>query len=237
MKTMHVFATAICAVACTFTAAIAEDDSGLESATPAAPVITDPVNPQPGMIFSAYDGYKWMYPEDSGDKEIEKMRVNLKESVDKLPALPAVKTGIDKSDKFSIACASGVAVAAIRWEGFLKCKIARTYTFLIQKERADTYDSRLDLHWATGYAIRINGKTGVVSYGQTSFDVNLKVGFNKVEIVSLLPDGRQLYKQGRMAPLLITVKPKGSVIEPVNLSPNKLFYDARPELTETGLDL
>lgn len=234
MKPTKQLAVALCVAAGITTSVFAEDDSGLVSATPTAPVVTEPVNPQPGMIYSAYDGYKWMYPRND-EKEIGDLKVNLKESVDNLPKLSAVKTGIDKSDKFSIACASGVAVAAIRWEGFLKCKLARTYTFVVQKESANYDTNYKPAQWSTGYAIRINGKAGRVSYGQSSFDADLKIGFNKIEIVSLLPE--QYYKDGRKAPLIITVKPKGSVIEPVKLSPNKLFYDARPELEDIGLDL
>ena len=224
MKRIQTITAILCAVACAFTTAFADDDSGLVSAAPSAPVITDPVNPTPGMIFSAYGAYNWMYLDD-----IPKLQVALKESLINLPKAPAVKTGIDKSDKFIIDCAKGVETYAIRWEGFLRCKKARTYTFVVQKPFRDNPSC---LKWRCGYAIAINGKPCLVSYGQDSFDVNLKIGFNKVEIVTLLP---RYYSDVQNSPLFISAKPKGSVIEPVMLSPGKLFYDNRPEWMETGL--
>ena len=227
MKRIKQIAVALCVTACAFTTAFA-DESGLESATPPAPVITDPVNPQPGMLFSAYGPCKWMYMRYESDSS--KLQVALNESLVTLPKVPAVKTGVDKNEKFTIECAKDVEVAAIRWEGFLKCKLAKTYTFVVDK-RYDSYTS--DYRWQVGYVIAINGKICIVGYGQNSFDTDLKVGFNKVEIVTLLPSDH--YREGRNSPLHISAKPKGSVIEPVKLSPGMLFYDARPELTETGL--
>ena len=229
MKTMHMFATVLCAVACTFSAAIAEDDSGLVSATPVAPVITDPVNPQPGMIYSAY-ALSWMNHPGSyfTKEEAEKLLGSLRECHSTLPKMPALQTGVDSNNTFTVECAKGVKPYGIRWDGFLKCKLSGTYTFLVQKKSVG--DGRDIFVWCS-YVIKVNGKV-IVSQGEDSFDVDLKTGFNKVEIFCLFPPR---WEEVAQAPMIISAKRKGSIIEPVKLSPGMLFYDARPELTETGL--
>ncbi|MBP5509700.1 MAG: hypothetical protein J6Z49_02150 [Kiritimatiellae bacterium] len=166
----------------------------------------DSVNPQPGMLFSAYNCPEWMGAEQ------------LRESNSTLPERPALKTGIDKGGGFSANCATGVKAVAIRWEGFLKCKRAATYTFTIDKGE--------DTGFENGYSVRVNNDLTVTGYGRNAFDADLKVGFNKVEIVCQF---------GGDNPFDVSAKPKGSVAEPTKLSPGMLFYDARPELMESGL--
>ena len=145
----------------------------------------------------------------------QKMRAALKDSFSFLPKEPAVKTGVDKSGKFTIDCANGVSTHAIRWEGFLGMKKAGKYTFLVQKNVHEYAE------WRCGDAIAVNGKLCTAAYGQTSFDVDLKKGYNKVEIVTLLPR----YDSVKNAPLLISMKRKGSLIEPVQLSPGLFCYE------------
>ncbi len=230
MKTTRLMAVAACAVACTTVTVFGNNsndtgnDTGL-GATPPATEIKDPANPKPGMIFSAYGAYKWMYLDDS-----EKLQTALKECFSFLPKAPAVKTGVDTSDKFTIDCAKGVATGAIRWEGFLECRKARTYTFLVQKNVCN-YDSS-SLKWQCGYAIAINGKLSCTGFGQSSFDVDLKLGFNKVEIVTLVPNRFEDVKQ---SPLLISAKPKGSIKEPLKLSPGIFKYDDTEVEEDLGL--
>ena len=199
MNPRKLMAVALCAAACVATNAFAEDDFGIESASPVK--IADPVNPQPGMIFNAYNYPDWMGKEQ------------LKESNSKLPTTAALKTGVDKGEKFGIEVAQGVNAAAIKWDGFLKCKRAATYTFLFQKREYNR-------HWS-GYSIRINGQLVLpATFGEDTCDVNLKVGWNKVEIVCQFND---------KSPLNISFKPKGSLSEPRAIAPKDLFHDQKPE--------
>ena len=198
MKTRKLMAIALCAAACVTTTAFAEDDFGIESASPVK--IADPVNPQPGMVFNAYNYPNWM-------RDVE-----LKDSNSKLPKTAALKTGIDAGEKFSLEISKGVNAAAIRWEGFLKCKRATTYTFLFQKK----YE-----YWSCGYSVRINGQLVIpAAMGEVSCDVDLKVGWNKVEIVSQFK---------YHSPLVVSFKPKGSLSDPRPIAPKDLFYDKKPE--------
>lgn len=192
----------LCLVACLATTTVfaADDDFGIVSATPT--VIADPVNPQPGMLFNAYSYSDWM--NDS----------KMKECHTTLPKMAARKTGVDKSDKFGIEVADGVDAMAIKWEGFLKCKRAATYTFLFQKPSDYCRASN-------GYSVKINGQLVIpVDWDESSCDVNLKVGWNKVEIVGQFC---------RKFPLKITFRPKGSLSEPRPIAPKDLFYDKKPE--------
>lgn len=199
MKTPKLMAVAACAAACIATTALAEDDFGIESASPVTNA--DPVNPQPGMVFNAYNYPNWMN------------EAQLKESNSKLPTMAALKTSVDKGEKFGIEVSKGVKAAAIKWDGFLKCKRATTYTFLFQKEEFSNYSN--------GYSVRINGQLVLpATYGESSCDVNLKVGWNKVEIVC------QFYSN---APLNVSYKPKGSLSEPRVIAPKDLFHDQKPE--------
>ncbi len=202
MNPTKLLTIALCLVACLAmtTAYAADDDFGIESATPI--VIADPVNPQPGMIFNAYS-----YPEYMND-------TRMKESNITLPKLPALKTGVDKSEKFGIEISDGVRAMAIRWEGYLKCKRAAVYSFLFYKDRSGS-------SYSNGYSVKINGKNAIpFAAGQSSCDVDLKVGWNKVEIVCQF-DAR--------GPLNITFRPKGSLAEPRPIAPKDLFFDLKPE--------
>jgi len=199
MNPRKLMVVALCAAACVTTTAFAEDDFGIESASPVK--IADPVNPQPGMVFNAYNYPNWM-------REAE-----LKESNSKLPKTAALKTGIDKGEKFSLEISKGVDAAAIRWEGFLKCIRAATYTFLFQKK---------DEYWSCGYSIRINGQPVIpAAMREASCDVDLKVGWNKIEIVSQFQEKRD--------PLNVSFKPKGSLSEPRPIAPKDLFHDDQPD--------
>ena len=80
MNPRKLMAGALCAAACVTTTAFAADDFGIESASPVK--IADPINPQPGMIFNAYNYPYWMG------------RDQLKESNSKLPTTAALKTGV-----------------------------------------------------------------------------------------------------------------------------------------------
>lgn len=208
MKMVKLMAVVLCVAACVTTPALAENDFGIESATPVE--IADPVNPQPGMMFSAY----------GPDKTVKNNEAWLKESNSKLPKMAAMKTGVDKSEKFSIDVASGVKALTVRWEGFLKCKRAATYTFLFQKEL------KSDISFYAGYSVKINGKSVVPAGGcETTCDANLKVGWNKVEIVSIFGSNS---RRGPL-PLNVSFKPKDSLSEPRPLAPKDLFHDQKPE--------
>ena len=199
MNPRKLMAVALCAAACVSTVAFAEDDFGIESASPVK--IADPVNPQPGMIFNAYNYPNWMGKDQ------------LKESNSNLPKTAALKTGVDKGEKFGVEIATGVKPAAIKWDGFLKCKRATTYTFLFQKREYNGF-------WS-GYSVRINGVAVLpATYGEATCDVNLKVGWNKVEIVCQFND---------KDPLSISFKPKGSLSDPRTIAPKDLFHDQKPE--------
>ena len=200
MKTL--ICCALCAaIALGGASAFADDDFGIESASPTT--ITDPVNPQPGMLFNAY----------GADKKSAKAEPWLKDSHSKLPSVAAMKTGVDKSEKFSLDVASGVNALSVRWEGFIKCKRAGAYTFLFQKKAFRQFQD--------GYSVRINGRNVIpAAYGEASCDANLKVGWNKIEIVAVF----------RVKdPLSVSFKPKGSVAEPRPITPKDLFHDEKPE--------
>ena len=200
--------TLICGALCTAivfggASAFAEDDDfGIESASPTT--IADPINPQPGMLFNAYGAVK-------------SSQTWLKDSHSKLPSVAAMKTGVDKSEKFSLDVASGVDANAIRWDGFIKCKRAGAYTFLFQKKLFRKFEH--------GYSVRINGRDVIpAAYGEASCDANLKVGWNKIEIVAVFASS--LKAKG---PLSVSFKPKDSVAEPRPITPKDLFHDEKPE--------
>ena len=201
MNSRKLMAVALCAAACVTTTAFAEDDFGIESASPVK--IADPVNPQPGMVFNAYGP-------DNSPGTVENW---LKESNTKLPSAAAMKTGVDKSEKFSLDIANGVKALTVRWDGYLKCKRAATYTFLFQKRQCDGHYN--------GYSVRVNGHPVIpAAYGEVSCDANLKVGWNKIEIVCIF---------NRTDPLELSFKPKGSLSDPRPIAPKDLFHDQKPE--------
>jgi len=199
MNPTKLAAAALCAAACVTTTAFAEDDFGIESASPVK--IADPVNPQPGMVLNAYRLERWM----NWDA--------LAESISKLPSQAAAKTMVDKSEHFSLEPIGKIQAGVGRWEGFLKCKRATTYTFVLSKEG---YDGS-----ACGFVFAVNGKVYIKKgIRQASCDVDLKVGWNKIDIVCQYDNPK---------PLTMTFKPKTSTAEPRPIAPKDLFHDQKPE--------
>lgn len=206
MKRIKQIAVALCATACAFTTAFADDDFGIESATPTVK-ISDPINPQPGMIFNAYNPDTYMrWPQ-------------LQESIFKLPKQAAVKTQVDKMENFSLEQIGNIHARVGRWEGFLKCKRATTYTFVLSKLGPGGND------WPeVGFSLSINGKLVIPAANkQESCDVNLKVGWNKVDLVC------QFFSDQGTKPLTMTFKPKESLSEPRPIGPKDFFHDQKPE--------
>ena len=161
MKTRKLMAVALCAAACVTTTAFAEDDFGIESASPVT--IADPVNPQPGMTANAY---LFNYNNESSKYKL------MTSSIAAIKKLPAVSTFIDKGDVFSKAAVSEkVEAHTMMWEGFIKCKRAATYTF--------SFSNR------DSYSFYVNGTKHVdFCFRQESRDIDLKVGWNHIAIVA-----------------------------------------------------
>lgn len=171
--------------------AFAEEDDGIVSA---APVIANPINPQPGLLANAYN--------------IMYRNMNAYKAMTTLPALaktPSVKSYEDKADAFTRDGVPGkTKVNVIKWEGFIKCKRATSYTF--------SFDSR------DSYSFYVNGRQYIDTCNrQESRDVELKMGWNKIVIVAYLD-----YVGNK---LTVVYRPKGSMSEPRPLSPGMLFYD------------
>lgn len=188
MKTLIMTALAIAAVGANV--AFAEEDDGIVSA---APAIADPVNPQPGMLANAYK-----VSGGSSDARRENTRLPILEKT------PSVKSYADTTAVFS---RSGVPkdkdVNILKWEGFIKCKRATSYTF--------SFNGR-------GYSFYVNGRQYIdYRYDQESRDVDLKLGWNKVVILATFPNYGDK--------LSVEYRPKGSLSDPRQLSPGMLFYD------------
>lgn len=198
MKTRNLMAVALCAAACVTTAAFAEEDFGIESASPVT--IADPVNPQQGLKADAYNF-------DYG-RNNQKYH-QLTSSLDALRKMPAVRTYIDKCDSFSRATIpEGINCHTVKWEGYLKCKRAATYTFSL-----NNHDS---------YSFYVNGRRHIdFCFNQETRDVDLNVGWNHVVIIA--------YLDGRNSKLTMNYRPKGSVSEPRPITPKDLFHDQKPE--------
>ena len=195
-------AVALCAAACVTTIAFAEDDFGIESATSTA--IADPVNPQPGMMLKAYQLGKFMKANE------------LKGSVAKLPSLPAAKTLVDKGEEYSLKQLGKTAAGIGMWSGFMKCKRAGAYTLTLTQPTKSRVASGQG-----GYSLRVNGKPVIpAAWRQTSVDVDLKVGWNKIDLVCQF---------GKAPALSITYKPKDSLAEARPLTPGMMFFDKKPE--------
>lgn len=175
-----------------------EDDFGIESASPIA--IADPVNPVPGMVFYAYnhDGY-------FGKEEMKKCNVAL-------PSMPALVTVADtgKSEDFTLALTKGLKAKTGRWEGFIKCKKSGAYTFTLSKDNVN----------GNYYVLYVNGKMIVCANGDAAGDVQLKAGWNKVELACQFCSSN---------PLHISFKPKNNPCAPRPLTPATFFYDKREE--------
>ena len=189
MKTLMVAALAVAAVGANV--AFAEEDDGIVSA---APAIADPINPQPGMLFNGYA------LRNQGGRNFDSLPDSLKNA-------PSVKTAVTTADKLSFDCYKDVEIIQGKWEGFLKCKLPREYTFVVQQKRV--------CGLAMGYYLYVNGVKVLSGEGQTSANVKLKVGFNKIVVIA----------QGQRYPVSISYRPAGSMDDPRPLTPAMMFYD------------
>jgi len=206
MKSSKLMAVVLSITACITTTLFAEDDFGIESAMPTA--IADPVNPQPGMVLSGYKS-----PSLRTTFSVENW---LKDSIASLPKAPAIKTTVDKSEDFSLKAIGATECNAGMWSGFMKCKRAGVYTLAFAG--ANAY---------SGYSLRVNGRPAIgAGKGQTSADVSLKVGWNKIEIVSLFGGSR---RSSNFPRLNVTYKPKESLSDARPLTPAMMFHDEKPE--------
>ena len=193
---------ALCAACVTITA-FAEDDFGIESASPET--IADPVNPQPGMVLSGHKG---------SNRSVSDAW--LKDSIPSLQKAPAIKTVVDKSEAFSLKVLGVTEANVGMWSGFLKCKRAGIYTITLTGKKTIN----------DGYSVRVNGNPVIAAgKGQTSADAALKVGWNKIEIVCQFSGGG---RAGRGS-LSIAYKPKESLSDARPLAPKDLFHDQKPE--------
>ena len=189
MKTLMVAALAVAAVGANI--AFAEEDDGIVSA---APVIADPVNPQPGMLANAYN---------IGCYRNSEWRANA--ALDALAKSPSVKTYVDTTTSFTRAgVPKEIRTNVIKWEGFIKCKRATSYTF--------SFDNS---GW---YSFYVNGRQCIeIGDGQQSLDADLKLGWNKVVFVAKLEGVNRKFTVG--------YRPKGSMSDPRSLSPGMMYYD------------
>ena len=178
------------------------DDLGIDSGSDE--IIDDPVNPQPGMILRAYHLNRFM------DTEL------LTDSVTKLPTLAAATAMVDKGEDFSLKQIGKSEANAGMWTGFIKCKRSGVYTFTL------TQPSKAVRGTASGgYSFWVNGKSVVgAGWRETSVDVDLKVGWNKMDIVCQF---------GSAPALTIAYKPKDSTADPRPLTPAMMFFDKKPE--------
>lgn len=197
MNPRKLMAVALCATACVTTTAFAEDDFGIESASPV--MVSDPVNPQPGMKADAYN-----FDYDNNRKYHQ-----MTSSLDAFRKMPAVRTYVDKSDNFSCGgVPESIDLHTIKWEGFIKCKRAATYTF--------SFSNR------DSYSFYVNGRRYVdFCFNQESRDVDLKVGWNHIVIIA--------YINRRDNKLMVNYRPKESLSDPRPITPKDLFHDQKPE--------
>ena len=202
MKAKQLMALAFCTVAC-IAAAVAEEDFGIESAT--APVkISDPVNPKPGALFSAYNNYNGKGQD--GFMEFDQL-MKIQTTA---PNMPALITKVDLGSEFNLSMAKDLSAQMGRWEGFLKCKLATTYTFQLRHGDNNYYHD--------GYVLYVNGKLVICNGGSKACDVTLKTGWNKIDIFC------QFWRRDAN-PLIMSYKPKGSPADPRPMTPAMMFYD------------
>jgi len=205
MKARKLMAVALCAAACVTTTMFAEDDFGIESASPVK--IAEPVNPQPGMVLL---GYSKRHNSRSGGSW-------LRDSIPTLQKAPALKTVVDKSEVFSLKALGNTEANVGMWSGFLKCKRASVYTFTL------AYASGTNIRYSNNYSMRVNGKPVIPSGGgQSSVDVVLNVGWNKIDLVC------QFSGNGK-GTLSIVYKPKESLSDARPLTPAMVYHDQKPE--------
>jgi hypothetical protein len=160
MKTRKLMAVALCAAACVTTTAFAEDDFGIESASPI--VISDPVNPQPGATCKFYS-----VPRVSDVEPTIKNRVQREK-------LSIIVTRIDKGTDFACNFSDkNIHRDVMSWEGYIKCKRAGAYTFTV----FGAHDHP--------YTLEVNG-VSVLSCvkHQKNTTVNLNVGWNKIALTA-----------------------------------------------------
>lgn len=74
--------------------------------------------------------------------------------------------------------------------------------------------------WENGYSIRINNGLTATGHGENAFDVDLKMGWNRIEIVCQFKD---------KSPLSIACKPTESLSELRLIAPKDLFHDHKLE--------
>ena len=192
MNPRKLMAVALCAAACVTTTVFAEDDDFVGSTA-----IADPVNPKPGMLFKGYN-----LDTQYGDK-FQTLKSTL------ATAAP-VKSTVVSSEQFSFEpFRKEVRINQGVWEGFLKCKRTAQCTFLV-KQRGG--------YSGGGFLLYVNGKKviGNGGTGQQSANVNLKAGFNHIEIISQA-----------QYPVEVFLAPVGSTKPPKQISPaiSNIYYD------------
>ena len=174
---------------------------------PSTAIAADPANPAPGAVCNLYLLKVYGANNIAGFTNI----------VSTLAAQPAAATFVDSDSNFNPSRKlDGVASSWGMWTGWLKQDKAGVYTFLC---RRSYHLSASSDNYETHYSIWINGQKCVdAGCGQTSFDVELKAGFNSVKIIAESPSRFSF-------PLTVTYKNKGSVKDPLPFSPEILFYD------------
>lgn len=160
MNARKLMAVALCAAACATTTAFAEDDFGIESASPV--VIADPVNPQPGALCTAY-----LFGNTSGEE-------NWNKTISQLKTAPSIKTYVDTGKEYTRdALSSDTQTNLMKWEGFIKCKKAGVYSF-----------SFVGPHGGQWYTFQLNGVDMFTKgEGQKTVGGTLKVGWNKIVMI------------------------------------------------------
>ena len=161
-----------------------------------------PINPQGGTVYRVYNLQRWM---DTAD---------MKKSLFQLQSMPSVRTMVDKSDKFALHAFDQSSCNVGMWEGFLKCKRKMTVTFILDQ-------LSLCERTHSGYSMWVNGNCAVpASCKQTCVNVDMMVGFNKIQIVC----------QFDRSPMLnISYKPMDSLSEARPIAPKSMFYNKNPE--------
>ena len=190
----------ICGALCTAivfggASAFAEDDDIVADASSSE--IANPVNPKPGMVFRGYNL----------DTQYNDKFQTLKST---LATAAPVKSTVVSSEQFSFETfLEEVRINQGVWEGFLNCKRTAQCTFLAKQEGD---------YSGGGFLLYVNGKKviGNSGTGQQSANVNLKAGFNHIEIISQAQN-----------PVEVFLSPVGSTKPPKQLSPaiSNMFYD------------
>ncbi len=199
MNPRKLMAVALCAAACIATTAFAEDDFGIESASPVA--IADPVNPQPGAVCKFYNVTRRGEIAPTVKNRVQREK------------LPIIVTRVDKGTDFACNFSDkDIERNVMSWEGFIKCKRAGVYTFTV----FGAHDHE--------YTLEVNGNSvlSCVTH-QNNATVNLKVGWNKIVFTAVkwCRVDNDVYKMMYL--------PQGSLAEPRSIGPKDLFHDQKPE--------